>query len=145
MRNDAVVDKVTLKLFVYKNMTFGEWLRDNLNNLGISNAELARRVEVSPTYIGNLVRDYSPNMTSKRLPRPSEEVVEKIAKACKVPVNEARLAAGYAPIGEETELGLFSGLEKLTPERQKIAKKQIRAIIDSLVDSDEHDTDYIND
>ena len=140
MLNEAVVQTVGRKLFVYMDMTFGEWLRKNLNDRGISNAEFARRVDVSGTYIGNLVRDYSPNMTSARAPRPSEAVVAAMAKALEVPLNEARLAAGYAPIGEETNEGLFSGIEKLSPERQKVAKQTIRALIDSLAAQENHNT-----
>lgn len=75
--------------------TFGNWLRTNLNRAGLSNAELGRRVGVSGTYIGNLIRDYSQNTKSGRV-RPSEEVVESIAKALGTDVDEARLAAGYA-------------------------------------------------
>lgn len=124
-------------------MSFGEWLRKNLNSSGLSNSELARRVEISSTYIGNLVRDYSPNMTSHRAPRPSEAVVEKIAKALGRPLNEARLAAGYAPLGEETMEGLFSGYESLPDRRKELAKRQIRAIIDSLAAQDDHETEYL--
>lgn len=144
MKNNALVHVFGRKLFVYNDMTFGEWLRKNLNARGVSNAEFARQVNVSPTYIGNLVRDYSPNITSTRGPRPGEPIVETMAKVLGVSLNEARLAAGYAPIGDGGEEGFFSGLDTLSPENQKIAKRQIRAIIDSFKDDDEFDTDYID-
>lgn len=144
MWNDALVDECERKLFVYSNMTFGEWLRKKINATGMSNAAFARQVGVSSTYIGNLLRDYSPNMTSTRSPRPSEPVIESMATALGVPLNEARLAAGYAPIGDDTVEGFFSGLERLSPEQQRIAKRQIRAIIDSFMDESELDTDYID-
>ncbi len=95
MINQAFVYSNHAKLFVDV-MTFGEWLRQQIKDKGLSNAEVARRAKVSPTYIGNLVRDFSPN-TKDGKGRPSEEVVAEIAKAVGGDLNEARLAAGYAP------------------------------------------------
>lgn len=77
--------------------TFGEWLRLKINENRIKNAELARRVNLSPTYIGNLVRDHSPNSKTGKI-RASEEVIEAIAKALNADLDEARAAAGYAPL-----------------------------------------------
>jgi transcriptional regulator with XRE-family HTH domain len=98
MKSKAIVHEPMRKLFVdsfTNTMTFGNWLRNQINNANLSNAELARRVGVSATYIGNLVRDFSPN-TKKGRGRPSEDVVEQIAKALGADINEARRAAGYA-------------------------------------------------
>src|SRR3954465_14150263 len=85
------------KLSVDKDMTFGDWLRKKLNEAGISNAELARRVGVSATHVSNLVRDFSPSRKSPGGSRPGEELVGRIAKALHADEDEARLAAGYAP------------------------------------------------
>lgn len=107
MINQAFVYCKSNKLFVYSTMsdnknqplTFGDWLRDKIKENAISNAELARRVGVSPTYIGNLIRDFSPNSKTGKI-RASEPIIESIAKALNANLNEARLAAGYAPINE---------------------------------------------
>lgn len=77
-------------------MSFGKWLRGKLYDKRVNNAELARRVGVSATHIGNLVRDYSPN-TKSGVARPTIELTDKIAIALGIPKDEARLAAGYAP------------------------------------------------
>lgn len=77
-------------------MSFGEWLRKQLHDGRVSNAELARRIDVSATYVGYLVRDFSPNTRSGK-GRPSEEVVERIAAALDADVDDARQAAGYLP------------------------------------------------
>lgn len=77
-------------------MEFSDWLRIQLQDKGWTNAELARRVGVSQTYIGNLVRGYSPNTKSGKA-RPSVAVVDRMAKALNIPLDEARLVAGYAP------------------------------------------------
>jgi transcriptional regulator with XRE-family HTH domain len=82
-------------------MTFGEWLRKKLKDRDMSNARLARLSNLSPTYIGNLVRDFSPNSRSGKI-RPSEEAVAGIVKALGADLNEARLAAGYAPVADSS-------------------------------------------
>ena len=138
---DALVAAAPCKLFVDTAMSFGDWLRGQIQKNHLSNAEVARRAGVSGTYISNLVRDFSPNMTSNQAPRPSEKVVTRIAAALNAPENEARLAAGYAPKGEEVEDGLFAGLQKLSPERQQLAKRQIHFIIESLIEETDDTAD----
>lgn len=135
MPNKAYVYPEGRKLFVYKDMSFGDWLRKQLNSKGFSNAEFARLIGVSPTYVGNLVRDYSPNMTTLRAPRPGEAIVEKMAIILNVPLNDVRRAANYAPI-DEIDDGLYDGLDELSPDMRELAKQQIRGIIDSLVAAD---------
>lgn len=77
--------------------SFGKKLQKWREDARINQSELARRVGVSPNYISNLERDYSPTAKGGK-PQPSVEVVDKIAKALGINVNEARLAAGYAPL-----------------------------------------------
>lgn len=107
MRNKDNVYQKPCKLFVY--MTFGEWLRDQLKAKGMSNAELARRTHLSGTYIGNLVRGFSPNTKSGDI-RPSEKVVADIARALEADLDEARYHADYMPSTIKT-VG-FDGLDK---------------------------------
>ncbi len=135
MNNQACVHAFERKVFVYNSMSFGNWLRKQLNTRALSNAEFARLIGVSPTYVGNLVRDYSPNMTANRAPRPGEAIVEKMAIILNVPLNEVRRAANYAPIEEEDD-GLYDGFDELSPEMKVLARQQIRGIIDSLVAAD---------
>lgn len=96
MKNEAFVYGNKTKLFDYNIMSFGEWLREQIKNKGLSNAEVARRAKVSATYVGNLVRNFSPNTKSQTV-KPSEEVVENIAFAVGASIDSARLAAGYSP------------------------------------------------
>jgi hypothetical protein len=53
--------------------------------------------------------------------------------------------AGFSSVDNSDPDGLYSGLNRLTPERQQLAKRQIKAIIESLSAEDEPDTDYITD
>lgn len=142
MKNTAGVCIFASKLFVYNTMSFGEWLRKNIEDRGLSNREVARRADVSATYIGNLVRDFSQNTRSGKV-KPSEDVVERIAFALDADLNEARTAAGYSSNGPDS--GLFDGIRSLSPENQRLARRQIKAIIDALAEEENPDTDYIED
>jgi hypothetical protein len=67
-----------------------------------------------------------------------------LANALNIDVDEALLMAGHAPSdGNADPDGLYSGIKKLTPERQRLAKAQIKAIMSTLLAEQEHDTDYI--
>ena len=67
------------------------------------------------------------------------DTVIAMANALTVSVSEALQMAGFAAETEDNEEGLFSGLNELSPEKQKLAKKMIRSVIDSLAEKEEHD------
>lgn len=79
--------------------TFGQKLKRWREAAHVSQAELARRMNVSPTWVSNLERDFSPSARGGK-PQPSIETCDKIARALGVKIAEVRLAAGYAPPGE---------------------------------------------
>lgn len=110
-------------------MSFGTWLRQALNDADISNAELARRAKLSPTYIGNLVRDFYPNAKDGE-GRPSADAAIRIAGALPVNIDEALEAAGYAATKQNDfikELGvLWIGWEDWDEEQQTRAKEWAR-------------------
>lgn len=64
---------------------------------GMTQSALAKRVGVSVSYISALERD-EPNAVDGSPRRPRVEKVEKIAKALNADMDEARLAAGFAPL-----------------------------------------------
>ena len=81
-------------------MTFGQWLREKRKAVNLSQGKLADRatsfgVNVTPSYISNLERDYYLTRDGKPS-KPSESVVSALAYALSVDESEARLAAGYA-------------------------------------------------
>ena len=104
-------------------MTFGDWLKKQRRAKGLTQEGLAAAADnvCTGAYISNLERnadigkDGTPN-------RPSEEIVEKLARALGVPPNEARLVAGYAPLGkeklmtEEQLIEYFRGLSEMEQE-----------------------------
>lgn len=120
--------------------SFGGELKIKLEAAGMRASELSRRSGVTKQNIGRLLNN-TPHTVSGALPRTSEDTVVKLARALDWDINEALLAAGHAPLTNENEAGLFSGLEKLSPAKQKLAKRQIKAIIDSL--AEDEDTDGI--
>ena len=132
MINQAFVYGSSVKLFV-DNMTFGDWLRLQITEKNLSNAEVARRAKVSPTYIGNLVRDFSPN-TKDGKGRPSEDVVAAIVKAVSGDLDEARLAAGYAP--ENTSTGethdILEGVTVSFDRKARLTKTEQQRILDAM-------------
>jgi transcriptional regulator with XRE-family HTH domain len=75
---------------------FGERLREKLEDAGMRAAELARRSGVTKQNIGRLLNQ-TPHSITGALPKAEEETVIKLATALGWDVNEALLAAGYAP------------------------------------------------
>jgi transcriptional regulator with XRE-family HTH domain len=82
-------------LLLFMEKTFGQWLTMALKRADMKQSDLAERTKLSKSYISTLAND-APG-TAGRPPRPEEAVVEKIARAIGVSIEEARAAAGYAP------------------------------------------------
>jgi transcriptional regulator with XRE-family HTH domain len=101
-------------------MTFGKWLSEKRQEARLTQQQLAKRAGISPNYVSALERD-EPN-TKDGLPRrPREDKVERIAKALRVSLDDALLAAGYAPtqlIGPpQNRKELIEALERIGVEQ----------------------------
>ena len=122
--------------------TFGQRLREKMGESGIKPAELSRRSGVTKQNIDRLL-NATPHPITGALPTTTRETVEKLAPALDWDLNDALLAAGLAPNAPtDDELvadGLFSGYYDLSPEQQRLARKQIAAIIRSFKDEDFED------
>lgn len=96
--------RLTARLSEMQSMveTFGEFISRYRRERGLSQAELARRIDKSKAYVNQLERDLSTSSKSGK-PKPTVEVVESIARILHIPTDEARLAAGYAPIKARPE------------------------------------------
>lgn len=86
------IDLVNLDLL----MTFGEALKAQMQTRGVKAADLARKAGITKQGIGRLINNV-PHPLSGAPPKPELETVEKIALALDWDINEARLAAGFAP------------------------------------------------
>lgn len=119
--------------------TFGKWLAEKRKESGLTQPELARLAKTSKQYISGLERS-APHPITGALPQPTVKKVDAIAKALGAPLNEARLAAGYAPLNGAMpsssmveEIGvMFYGIEDLPPEKQQETLAAVRMIADSM-------------
>lgn len=121
---------------------FGSLLKRTREAAGLSTTALALRADVSKQYISMLEKGSDQLLTNKPT-QPALDKVERLAKAVGADINEFREMAGYDRMDSD-EAGLFSGLSRLSPEKQRAAKKHMKALIDTLAEQ-EHDFDYIDD
>ncbi len=123
-------------------MSFGEDLYRWRKAKGLTQQELAVATGVNVSYISNLERDFSASAKGGK-PKPSLGLVDKIAKVLDVNADAMRLAAGYASQNKisDDDIGLFRDLNSLPPGKRKLAKRQVRSIIETLSEQ-EHDFDY---
>lgn len=89
-------------------MSFGKWLRVNRKAKGLTQDQLAvqvsaRGINTTAGYISNLEREYYKTQFNKPS-RPNERLVDTIAEVLGQPLDEARLAAGYAPTEPQTRI-----------------------------------------
>lgn len=77
-------------------MTFGKWLITKRKDRRLTQLELAQRAGVSVSYISAMERD-GPAGRDGSPRRPHIDKIDRLAKALGCPLDEARLAAGYAP------------------------------------------------
>ena len=129
-------------LLLIMGQTFGQWLTAALSRSGLKQAELVERTKLSKSYISTLVND-SQNSTTGRRIRPDEAVVEKIARALGASVEEARLAAGYAPrkSNADTQEALLQSRFGLMMKKYEKLKKADRPLIEALLETVEQKID----
>jgi transcriptional regulator with XRE-family HTH domain len=97
-------------------LTFGTWLRQKRKDKGLTQLELAEMVGVSLPYISKLERDQRHN-ESNVPPKPTATVVDRIAKAVGVTVQEARDRAYGGTAAELPAAAELAGAEPLTRHR----------------------------
>jgi transcriptional regulator with XRE-family HTH domain len=117
--------------------TFGKQLKKWRETVNIKQAELARRLKVSTTYVSQLERDYYPNSKSGK-GRPSEEIVERISRVLKVPIDQVRIAAGYAPKQKDQEIddalakALLVDYDKLSKKDKEFLRPYLEMFYDQV-------------
>jgi|SRR5690606_4835298 len=106
-------------------MTFGDWLRLHRKRKYLTIEDLAKKVGRSKQYISVLEREEPHALTGKPV-KPSEDVVEALAAALGTDLDEARLAAGYAPLKEVP--AIFHEFEDLSEADQLLVKQMITSL-----------------
>ncbi len=114
-------------------MTLGELLSSKRDEIGINNAELARRTGFSATFVGNVLKDASPTAKSGKLKRLPDETVDKFARALGLSVALVRTKAGLAKpnqaVEEDDEVSaLFYDYSKLTKKDKQELKSVMQMI-----------------
>lgn len=133
---------MTLAIKKKKN-SFGDWLREIRTGKGIGVRALASLVngECSASYISYLERNVYSGKEGKPT-RPSESIVKTLAVGLDVPLNEARLAAGYSPLptaASEDDLirafpSLIAGYGMLSQKGKQILEKQVDSFVRGLME-----------
>ncbi len=125
---------------------FSDYLREALAKANIKPAELARRSGVTKQNIGRLLHD-TRHPESNALPQTTIETVEKLAKELNLDLDEARLAAGFAPTNISkptnaaeflaaleslgvTQLHAFEGTTNKSPEEYERLLDSVRIAIE---------------
>lgn len=113
-------------------MNFGKWLLEKRKEQRLTQTGLGVRAGISTSYVSTLERE-QPHGITNAAPQPTVEVVESIAKALNADIDEARLAAGYAPrngsatntfnLGENARVQLFD--KNLSEEDQAEIAEQL--------------------
>lgn len=125
--------------------SFGDWFRPIVEASGLKKKAIAAEADIDPVSFSRILNGAQgvAHDTAAKLARAintlSGRELANENKAIQLAVGLRTMSAGAGDYGD-----LFKGMEDLSPERQVVARKQIRAIIDALSEED-HDTDYIDD
>lgn len=93
----AVLNTIGVKYYLMgSSKTFGQVFAEARNKQGLSQNEVARRLDKSPTWISYIERDINPSSKTGK-PQPSREFVESAARVLQVPRAELLAAAGFLP------------------------------------------------
>lgn len=106
------------------NITFSQWVQNNLDDRNWSQAELARRAGITRGAVSNIVNN--------QRNRPDPDTVKAIARAFGKSEEEALQIAGYlSPKPDfDPEIAELNALwEKLTPEQQQMGMELFRRLV----------------
>lgn len=116
---------------------FAVWLRARMKDLGVGQNELARRTGVTPSAINYYLNG---DARSRKPVRPEEDKLILIARALKVPLDEARQAAGYAPLEKAEypeEARILSFYRELPENVRRMIDIQIEALWENFSEGEE--------
>jgi transcriptional regulator with XRE-family HTH domain len=90
---------------------FGKWLRQIRIERGMTQAQVAKSIGVTDSYISHL--EHGDFLTKEGTPcRPSAQIIDGLAQTLRVSREEARLAARYAPPEETPAVGFGKWLKE---------------------------------
>lgn len=119
---------------VVKTMSFGKWLSAKRREAGLTQGQLARKAGISTSYVSTLERQ-QPHSITDAPPQPAIDVVESLAKALNENLDDARLAAGYAPKNAADNYEILEGVFVSFDERKfsKAEQKRLLSLLETVV------------
>jgi transcriptional regulator with XRE-family HTH domain len=133
-------------------MKYGDRLRQKRVAKGLSQERLAELIagrghQTTGANISMIERGYDKRKDGEPT-KPNKRFVELAAEILNDDVDEALMDADYAPRDQtryRAQPGFYKGYYELPEDRRQLAERQIKAIIDSLAEEEDPDTDYIQD
>lgn len=118
-------------------MRFGALLKQARKDAKLTQERLAELVtsegfNVSTSMISMIENEYDKTSTGEPT-RVNKDFVLSAAKVLRMDINKALMSADYAPLSLP-DTSVLAGYERLTPGAREIANRQIRSIIDSLLE-----------
>ena len=126
-------------------MDYGDRLREKRKAKHLTQEELAEKIsarghQITGAYVSMIERGYDRKIDGEPS-RPKRKFVELAAEILDDDIDEALTDADYAPNNRNFEEGLYAGWKKLPKDRQELARRQMKAIIDSLAENDSNTKD----
>jgi len=128
-------------------LSFGKWLFEKRKAAHLTQGQLAKRAGISTSYVSTIEREERHHLTNAP-PQPTLDVVDAIAKALGEPIDEARIAAGYAPenlipkpknaaefLTALSAMGLpnilpYTGIHDLTPDEYELLLRDVSMAVE---------------
>lgn len=112
--------------------TFGQQVKEWRELRGLKQAEFARRIGRSRSYVHYLEHDLNPSAKGGKL-KAGKETVDRISKALSIPLALVRVAAGYAAPEKDKEFDPFTEraiaiLDEMPDEYKPVAVDILEAL-----------------
>lgn len=125
---------------------FAQWLTSAYEkSIFKSWRSIAAEIGTSHSTLSRLAGAKSQTLTMKPS-QPKPELVIRLATLFGKDVNEALMVAGHAPLSSlDEEEWFYRDFNNLPAEKKKLARRQVKAIINALAADADPDTNYIDD
>jgi transcriptional regulator with XRE-family HTH domain len=121
---------------------FGKWFRPIVEASGLKKKVIAEAADIDPVSLSRILNGAQGVSISTAVNLAG--AINSLSGRTVAEINTARSLAAGMTLDAGSPEGLFHDLQKLPSDRQELAKRQIRAIIDTLSE-EEQDTNYIDD
>ena len=122
---------------------FGKWFKPIVEATDLKKKAIAEKAGIDPVSFSRILN--GEHGTAKQTAIDLINAVNELAVRQVADMETGlRLIAGIEPPDDEIA-GIFRDLNNLPPERKRIAKQQMKAIVDAMKEKPDFDFDYIED